>query len=100
MPTYVTLVNYTTDGIEQLTELDPDDVGKQTREIIETRGGELLDFYLTMGGFDAVVVSEFPDDQAAATALLDTGALGIAETQTLTAFSEAEIKEIVAELGR
>ncbi len=51
-----------------------------------------------MGKYDAVLVSEFPDDQTAARFMLSTGALGNVSTQTLKAFSEAEYRKIVESL--
>lgn len=95
MTTYVTLVNYSQDGIAQLTELDSDDVGDLTRSIVESHGGELKDMYLTMGEYDAIAVTEFDDETDAAAALLEAGAMGIAESQTLTAFPPEEIGQIV-----
>jgi uncharacterized protein with GYD domain len=47
---------------------------------------------------DAVLVSEFPNDEAAARFLLSTGALGNVTTQTLKAFTETEYRKIVASL--
>lgn len=99
MPTYVTLVNYTEKGIEMLNDLEPDEVGNMTREVITAHGGELVDFYLTLGEYDAVVVAELPDNQTAAETLLSVGNRGIAETETLTAFTEDELRAIVGNLG-
>jgi uncharacterized protein with GYD domain len=51
-----------------------------------------------MGKYDAVLLSEFPDDEAAARFMLSTGALGNVTTQTLKAFTEAEYRKILASL--
>ncbi len=51
-----------------------------------------------MGEYDAVLVSEFPNDEAAARFMLSTGALGNVTTQTLKAFTEAEYRKIIASL--
>jgi uncharacterized protein with GYD domain len=45
-----------------------------------------------------VLISEFPDDDAAARFMLSTGALGNVSTQTLKAFTEAEFRKIVGSL--
>ena len=51
-----------------------------------------------MGKHDAVIVSEFPNDEASAKFMLSTGVAGNVTTQTLKAFTEAEYRKIVASL--
>ena len=51
-----------------------------------------------MGKYDAVIVSEFPSDDAAANFMLKTGSLGNVTTQTMKAFTEDEYRKIVASL--
>lgn len=99
MQTYVVLVNYTEDGFETLSELDADEYLEQTKETIRAKGGEFIDFYLTMGQYDAVGIAEFPDDQACTEAILTVLETGIAETETLRAFTEEESRELIATLG-
>ena len=60
--------------------------------------GKINAWYLTMGKYDAVLISEFPDDEAAARFMLSTGAMGNVSTQTLKAFTETEYRKIVASL--
>lgn len=98
MPTFVTLTNYTQDGIETLAELAADEFLEQTREVIEAHGGELTDYYLTVGQYDAVVVTEFPDTETATEALLTVLQDGGAETETLRAFTEDEARDLIATL--
>ena len=45
-----------------------------------------------------VVVTELPDDEAAAKVALQLGAAGAIRTQTLRAFSEDEYRAIIASL--
>ena len=54
--------------------------------------------YLVMGRYDAVVISEGPDDETAAKLALVTGMHGNVHTETLRAFPEAEFRRIVAAL--
>jgi uncharacterized protein with GYD domain len=51
-----------------------------------------------MGKYDAVIISEFPNDEASAKFMLSTGSMGDITTQTLKAFTEAEYRKIVASL--
>lgn len=96
MPTYITLFRYTQQGIAAIkqgpTRLDA------TKEAYRGAGGQFLNFYLTMGQYDGVVVSELPDDQAAAKMALTLGALGNIRTETLRAFTEDEFRRAVADL--
>jgi uncharacterized protein with GYD domain len=51
-----------------------------------------------MGRYDAVIVAEFPDDDACARFLLSIGALGNVTTETLKAFNEDEYRKIISSL--
>jgi uncharacterized protein with GYD domain len=51
------------------------------------------------GQYDAVLISEFPSDEACAKFTLSAGALGNISTETLKAFSEAEFRKIVGSLS-
>ena len=96
MPTYITLIRYTQQGIETFKDLE----GRleETRRVGEASGTKLVDFYLTMGRYDAVVVSEAPDDETMARLALAAGGRGNVHTETLRAFTEDEAKRIAADL--
>jgi|SRR5271157_1355200 len=98
MPHYVTLLRYTQQGIAKVKEsparLDA------ARKAAEAAGGKIHDWYLTMGHYDAVFISEFPDDEACAKFALFAGSAGNVTTQTLKAFTEAEFRKIVGSLDR
>ena len=97
MPTYITLVNWTKQGIEQVDE-SPGRLDK-AKELIESVGGEMTDFYLTFGQYDLVAITEFPDDDTAAKALLRIAQQGNVSTETLKAWSEDEYRELLADLS-
>jgi uncharacterized protein with GYD domain len=96
VPTYVTLINYTEQGIKSFKDL-PGRL-EETRKVGETLGAKLLAFYLTMGQYDAVVVSEAPDDETIAKLALAAGGRGNVRTETLRAFTEEEAKKLAAGL--
>ena len=96
MPTYITLVNYTQKGIENIKE-SPARLDK-VKEAMKAAGGEFKAFYLTMGHYDIVVISEAPNDTVYATTMLSIGAAGAVSTETLKAFTESEYREIIASL--
>jgi Uncharacterized conserved protein len=68
------------------------------KETLKQYGSELKAFYLTMGRYDMVAISEAPDDMAAARVALAVGSQGNVTTETLRAFTEDEYREIVAAL--
>ena len=96
MPTYISLVNYTEQGIKAIKD-SPKRVDG-VRLLARKLGGELGDLYLTMGAYDIVAVSEFPDEAAAAQFALTLGSMGNVRTTTLQAFKEDQFRDIVSKL--
>jgi len=91
---YVTLIRYTEQGIKTFKDL-PRRL-EETRTAGEAAGAKLVAFYLTMGQYDAVVVTEAPDDETVATLALAAGGRGNVRTETLRAFTEDEAKKLAA----
>jgi uncharacterized protein with GYD domain len=93
---YITLIRYTQQGAAKIKDsparLDA------AKKAAEAAGGKVHAWYLTMGNYDAVIISEFPNDEASAKFMLSTGSMGNITTQTLKAFTEAEYRKIVASL--
>ncbi|WP_338727917.1 GYD domain-containing protein [Haladaptatus sp. DJG-WS-42] len=96
MATYITLWNYTQQGIENIDD-SPNRLDAAT-DLISSLGGELKEFYLTMGAYDLVTVAEFPDDDTAAKALLRIAQTGNVSSQTMKAWPEAEYRDLIASL--
>ncbi len=96
MPHFVTLIRYTQQGMAKIKEsparLDA------AKKAAEKAGGKIHAWYLTMGRYDAVLISEFPSDEAGAKFTLSVGALGNVSTETLKAFTEPEYRKIVGSL--
>jgi uncharacterized protein with GYD domain len=96
MATYISLIKLTHQGITTIKE-GPERL-ERGRETLNAFGSELRAFYLTLGRYDLVAISEAPDDTAAAKVALAIGSAGNVATETLRAFSEQEYREIVAAL--
>jgi len=96
MPHYVTLLRYTAQGVAKVKE-SPKRLDA-ARKAAEGMGGKIHHWYLTMGKYDAVFVSEFPDDDTVARFMLSIAALGNVTTQTLRAFNETEYRKIIGSL--
>lgn len=97
MPTYITLINYTKQGVKTFTEL-PQRI-EETKAAGEAVGAKLVGYYLTMGQYDAVAISEAPDDQTIAKLALGAGARGNVRTETMRAFTDEEARAIAADLS-
>ena len=96
MPTYITLVNWTDQGIRNVKE-SPQRLGA-FKKGVEAAGGKVIGFYLTMGRYDMVVVVEAPSDEAAAATVLSTARLGNIRTETLKAFPEEQYRGIMSKV--
>jgi uncharacterized protein with GYD domain len=96
MPTYITLANWTDLGVRNVKE-SPQRIDA-ARKAIEAAGGKWLGFYLTMGRYDMVVITEAASDEVASTVLLAIGSGGNVRTETMRAYPEAESRNIIAKL--
>jgi uncharacterized protein with GYD domain len=95
MPTYVTLANFTDQGIRNIKE-SPDRLGA-FKAMAEKLGISIKSVHYTVGNYDIVTVVE-GSDEAVTAALLKLGSLGNIRTQTLRAFSADEMKAIITKL--
>ena len=96
MAHYVTLVRYTQQGISKIKDSPSRLDG--AKKAAEAEGGKIHTWHLTMGQYDAVLISEFPSDEACAKFALSAGALGNISTETLKAFDEATYRNIIGSL--
>jgi len=96
MATYISLINFTEQGIKNIK----DQPGRldDAQALARSLGGEMKQIFLTMGGYDMVAITELPDDETAARMALTVGAGGNVRTTTLKAFDEATCRKIVASL--
>lgn len=96
MATYVTLIKYTQKGVENMKD-SPNRLDT-AKEVFKSMGGELKSFYLAMGRYDAVVISEGPDDETAMKLVLTVASAGAIRTETFRVFPEDEYRKIISEL--
>jgi uncharacterized protein with GYD domain len=96
MPTYISLLNFTQQGIEKIKE-SPARLDR-ARQVFKEMGAELKSFHLVMGRYDAVVISEAPNDETVGKLVLMIGAQGNIRTETLRAFTEDEYRKMIAAL--
>lgn len=96
MPTYISLLSFTQEGIQNVKE-SPSRLDA-VKKIFESMGAKIKEFYLVTGEYDAIVIAEVPDDETAAKLALTVGSTGAVRTVTLRAFTEAEYRKIIAGL--
>lgn len=96
MPTYISLLRYTQQGISAAKNA-PARIDA-AKEAYKKAGGELKAVYLTMGQYDLVAIGEMPNDEAVARMALGMGMQGNIRSETMRAFTEAEFKKIAASL--
>jgi uncharacterized protein with GYD domain len=96
MPQYVSLMKFTAQGISTIKS-SPDRV-KSARTAIEAAGGQMISYHVTLGQYDGIAITEFPNDEAAATLLLAIGSQGNITSETMRAFTEDEYAALVANL--
>jgi uncharacterized protein with GYD domain len=96
MATYITLVNWTQKGVENVKD-SPNRLDK-VKAAVKAAGGSVKSWHLTMGQYDGVLISEAPSDEAYAKVILTIAAGGSVSTQTLKGFTEDEYRKIIAGL--
>jgi uncharacterized protein with GYD domain len=96
MPTYISLINYTDQGIRNVKE-SPKRLDA-AKKMLKEMGGELKEFYLTLGAYDIIVIAEAPNDEVLARFVLALASAGNVRTTTLKAFPEAEYRKIIQAL--
>ena len=98
MPKFINLYQFTDQGIRNYQGTV--DRTKNAQEAIEKMGGKLQSFHWTLGEYDLVSLTEFPDDETAAAFSLKLAALGNARVTTLRAFDKDEMAKIIAKASR
>ena len=96
MPTYISLMKFTDQGIK--TVKDAPARLEAAFKGLEAVGGKIIGFYATMGEYDYVSISEGPSDEVAMTFLLALGSLGNVRTTTLKAFTREQFVQLVKNL--
>ena len=96
MPIYVTLVNFTHQGIQNIK--DTIKRADAFKAAATKAGCTVKEIYWTQGQYDSVTILDAPDDASATALLMSLGKLGNVRTQTLRAFTAAELAPILAKV--
>ena len=96
MPSYVTLVKWTDQGIRNVK--DAPKRADAFEAAVKATGGSLKGIYLVMGEYDLVVVSEAPNDETVTKLALSVAMQGNVRTVTMRAYDREEFRKIIASL--
>lgn len=96
MPTYIVLASFTDKGAHDVK----DTVGRSDKfkEMAKKARVTIKDMYWTLGPTDVIAICEAPDDETATALSMSVAARGYVRTQTLRAFSSAEVEKILERL--
>lgn len=96
MPTYIIQGKYTLQGVKSMKDsparLDA------VKQAVQDAGGKVKAFYLTMGQYDMVMITELPNDEAAVKMVIAAAGEGNVSTETFRAFTEDEYRALIADI--
>lgn len=96
MATYLILFKFSQKGLETFKDL-PERVQAAEKQFRDN-GAEVKGWYLLMGKYDSVTITEAPDDETIARCVLALGSLGNVHSETLRAFTIDEVKKVIDSL--
>jgi len=96
MATYILLMNFTDQGIRKIT--DSPKRADAFKGMAKKCGATVKDVFWTLGEYDVVSIVEAPDDISMTALGLSSGALGNVRTQTLRAFTQADMRTVLGKM--
>ena len=92
MPIYISRGRFTTDAIKGMMS-KPENREEAVSKLFESVGGSLIGWYLTFGPHDWLVIGEFPDNKAAASAILAAAGGGsLSDIETTVAMTAEDTR--------
>ena len=93
MPTYIELINFTDQGVRNVK--DTANRASAYKNLATKLGCTIKEIYWTQGQYDVVSIVDAPDEASATALTMSVGKLGYIRTQTLRAFTAAELAPIM-----
>jgi uncharacterized protein with GYD domain len=97
MATFIVLTHFSEQGIRNVKETTKR--ADAFKEQAQRLGGSVKEIYWTMGRYDIVSIVEAPDEKAITALGLTIGKLGNVRTETLRAFSKADMDGILSKVA-
>jgi uncharacterized protein with GYD domain len=100
MPIYISRGRFTPDAIEGMMA-KAENREEAVSKLFESVGGRLIGWYLTFGPYDWLVIGEFPDNKAAASAVLAAAGGGsLSNIETTIAMTAEDAKATFQAAGK
>lgn len=96
MPTYISLINWTEQGIRDYRQTVAR--AETATELAGRMGGKIQQIYWTVGPYDIVTVADFPDDETGTAFVLALGSQGNVRTTTLRAYDADTVNSIISKV--
>ena len=97
MPKFVTLYSWTDKGVAEAKETV--NRYQAAKQLVESKGGSIDAILWTAGPYDIVTIADFPDEETGTAVSLQLASGGNLRATTMRAFTEGEMKGIVAKMG-
>ena len=98
MPIYISRGRFTSDAIKGMLA-KPENREEAVAKLFKSVGGKLIGWYLTFGHHDWLVIGEFPDEKAAASAAITSMSSGITEIRLISTPSARSSRQRNGELA-
>jgi uncharacterized protein with GYD domain len=100
MPIYITRGRYSAESIKNLVA-NPEDRQQAVSKLVEAAGAKFLNFYVTLGHYDFLLITEAPSAKEASAFIVAAAAAGsVTDVETTEAFTSSEAKEIFTIAGK
>ena len=100
MPIYITRGRYSAESIKNLIA-NPEDRQQAVSKLVEAAGAKLLNFYVTLGHYDFLLIAEAPSAKEASAFIVAAAAAGsVTDVETTEAFTSLEAKQIFTVAGK
>lgn len=97
MPQFITLMRMTGKGRNEIAKSL--DRGEAIQEALAELGVTRLDYFITLGAYDCIMLFDAPDETVMAHALMEIGTYGAVETNTLTVITKDDFTRILEALA-
>lgn len=96
MPTYVTLLKFTSEGLKSVADFGK--AWEEGQKMAEQMGIKSIGAYGLLGRYDMMFIYEAPNEKAAASMPMSFAPGGTAQTETWTAIPMEEFAKLAARL--
>jgi uncharacterized protein with GYD domain len=93
MPKYLITASYNVEGVKGVASSGGTSRRDAVAKLAESAGGKLESFHFAFGDYDAYVIVELPDNEAAASVAMTVNASGLVSINTIVLMTPEEVDE-------